>query len=547
MVFRFLPISDVQAEINDNGQTHIGFIETDHSTTNLQETPKDTTYAASLIWNGRHVSVTSTSGGLNNALPETRPKGTNEWDLFSTRSDTKIDFSFASGPEFEIVNVTEQQRADADEVDFNSQQIYGNLSMLGLHLYAGRNIQDIRSVSAFVERGKGSFQTRLSGQTYQAVYTDSSTSYAANIFLDTLLDKSNGVGRFFADSFTSDQEWLRSVHLAKKFLQDNNLPCENDGPIQLFMDGVIADRVPWRTFWMENAPFSLLELARKNGRDTLIPAIPALSSGLAAESNGIPVELKISALYTTGNILEGSYKEEFLDYGSGTQDMIATVVYRDQGAASNEVFSTNRSVTVKRKEAKPATSIEQTFDGSQFITQRHQAILFGKLMVNQRHFTKKAIEFKTTPKEAAIEPGSFIWVDIGMLRFDDYSIGVVMEGGELNVPLFFEGRSLLKDGSYTFLLYSPDVNDSGIATEEAITVTTASDGTLMSTLPSQYEGYMFVLGSQNNRKRVFRVNEIAIEEEGEVSVKAVEYPCFSHDGKLRASIADFRNEHFEVS
>ena len=553
MVFRFLPISDVQAEINDNGQTHIGFIETDHSTTNLQETPKDTIYAASLIWHGRHVSVTSTSGGLNNALPETRPKGTNEWDLFSTRSDTKIDFSFASGPEFEIVNVTEQQRADADEVDFNSQQIYGNLSMLGLHLYAGRNIQDIRSVSAFVERGKGSFRINLARRRsnqpirYEAVYTDSSTSYAANIFLDTLLDKSNGVGRFFADSFTSDQEWLRSIHLAKEFLQDNNLPCENDGPIQLFMDGVIADRVPWRTFWMENAPFSLLELARKNGRDTLIPAIPALNSGRAAESTGIPVELKISALYTTGNILEGSYKEEFLDYGSGTQDMIATVVYRDQGAASNEVFSTNRSVTVKRKEAKAATSIEQTFDGSQFITQREQAILFGKLMVNQRHFTKKAIEFKTTPKEAAIEPGSFIWVDIGMQRFDNYSIGVVMENGQLNIPLFQEGESFLKDGDYTFLLYSPDVNDSALSTVEAVSVSTAEDGKIFAALPSQYEGFMFVLGSQNNRKRVFRVNEIAIEEEGEVSIKAVEYPCFSHAGKLRASIADFRQEHFEVS
>ena len=546
MVFRFLPISDVQAEINDNNQTHIGFIETDHSTSNFHRTSEDSTYSGSLIWHGRHVSVTA-SEGLNNALPETRPKGTNEWDLFSTRSDTKIDFSFGSGPEFEIVNVTEQQRGKAAEVEFNENQLYGNLSMLGLHLYAGRNIQDIRSVTAFVERGKGSFRTLVSGQTYQASYTDSSTSYASDIFLDTLLDKTNGVGRFFASSFTTDQTWLKSLHDAKNFLRSNHLPTKDGGTIQLFMDGVIADRVAWRAFWMENAPFSLLELARKNGRDTLVPAIPVESSGRAAEESGVPVELKIAALYTTGNILEGSYKEEFLDFGSGTQDMIATVVYRDQGAATSQVFSTNRSVTVKRKEAKEGTSIEQTFDGSQFITQREQAIMFGKLMVNQRHFIKKAIEFKTTPKEAAIEPGSFIWVDIGMQRFDDYSIGVVMEGGELNIPLLTTGESALKDGNYTFLLYSPDVSDADLSTETSITVTTAADGTINSTLPSKYDGYMFVLGSQNNRKRVFRVNEIAIEEEGEVAVKAVEYPCFSQDGKLRASIADFRNDNFDFS
>ncbi len=134
-----------------------------------------------------------------------------------------------------------------------------------------------------------------------------------------------------------------------------------------------------------------------------------------------------------------------------------------------------------------------------------------------------------------------------MQRFDDYSIGVVMKGGELNIPLLTTGESALKDGNYTFLLYSPDVSDADLSTETSITVTTSADGTISSTLPSKYDGYMFVLGSQNNRKRVFRVNEIAIEEEGEVAIKAVEYPCFSHDGKLRAEIADFRNDNFDFS
>jgi hypothetical protein len=58
---------------------------------------------------------------------------------------------------------------------------------------------------------------------------------------------------------------------------------------------------------------------------------------------------------------------------------------------------------------------------------------------------------------------------------------------------------------------------------------------------------MFVMGSQKPQKRVYRVTELSIEEEGEVTVKALEYPCFESGGQLRAHIADFRAGNFLVS
>ena len=64
---------------------------------------------------------------------------------------------------------------------------------------------------------------------------------------------------------------------------------------------------------------------------------------------------------------------------------------------------------------------------------------------------------------------------------------------------------------------------------------------------SGYTGWMFVMGTQKPQKRVYRVTELAIEEEGEVSVKALEYPCFESGGQLRARIADFRASNFTVS
>ena len=55
------------------------------------------------------------------------------------------------------------------------------------------------------------------------------------------------------------------------------------------------------------------------------------------------------------------------------------------------------------------------------------------------------------------------------------------------------------------------------------------------------------MGNEKPNKRVFRVTELEIEGDGELSVKAVEYPCFESSGKIRAEIADFRSDKFEVS
>jgi len=301
------------------------------------------------------------------------------------------------------------------------------------------------------------------------------------------------------------------------------------------MDGVIADAGSWRSFWIENAPFSLLELARKNGADTLIPAIPVTGAGKAAENDGKPVPLKISALFTPGNILEDSFKEEFLNYGSGTEELIATVIYRQTN--SEDVFSVNKAVEVRRKDIKDNQAVRQTFDASQFVTQKEQAIMFGKLLVNQRKWIRRGIEFRTFPSEAAIEPGAFIYVDIGLKDWDNYSTGVVMGGGVLNSPI----KDQISDGTYSFLFYD---TEKGTENEGTYSVS----GNVVSGLPSSHGGRMFVMGIEKPSKRVYRVTEVAIEEEGEVSVKALEYPCFTEgDNEPRARIADFRKGNFDIS
>jgi hypothetical protein len=511
--FRFEPVFDMQAEYFQRPFTKYAFIE------NTDQIKTVTEGSSVFFWYGKTVGV-DTFAGYYPDENERGPIRTNEWDMFSVNSDTQIQFSFESGPEIALTAVTEQQS------DSSYGNKYNGMTMMGVGVFAGRGIQDLRSISTLVTNGK------LCRTVENPNAATASSSYAPDIFVDTIKDAENGIAKY-VDTIDID---TTSLQQAKNFCIGNNLPRQEEGgAINLFMDGIIADVGSWREFWVNNAPFSLLELARKNGKDTLVPALPCNSAGLAADNNGVPVEVPISALFTTGNILEDSYKEEFLNYGTATEDIIASVIYREYN--DKEIFSTKQSVDVHRNdpEFSASSAIRETFDLSQFVTQREQAIMFGKLLCNQRRYIRKGIEFRTFPSEAVIEPGDFVFVDIGLQDWDRYSAGVVMENGELNTPL----SDAPINGTYEFLFYNPATGD--VKKRSSVTVTNND------TAFNAFAGYMFVMGIEKPQKRVYRVTEIAIEEEGEVAIKAIDYPCFVESGRLCARIADFRASNFAVS
>ena len=497
--FKIEPIGDIGAELQDSGQTEMAFIE------NAGRVQPYDHAGSQFAWTGSLVPISD--GRIKDALRERGPIYTNEWDLFSVRSDSQVQFSFDGGPEFRITSVTEQQ---AESIAGK----YANLSMMALGVFSGRGVQDLRSITAYVTQGKSSWI--VNETTGARTYSADSTSFAPDIFADTILDTENGIGKF---AKSEGIDW-NGVAAAKRFCKNNGLGC------QLFMDGVIAEQTPWRQFWAETAPFSLLEFARVGGRETLIPAVPVNAAGQANR------EVLVNALFTAGNVLEGSYKEEFIDYGSAVQDLIATVIYRE--TESQDVFPRNSSVTVSLKGVNPSIAVSQSFDISQFVTQRAQAILFAKLLCNQRRHIRRGIEFKTFPTDTPISPGAYIYVDIGLNTWERVSSGLIMQGGELNAPLL-QG---IPNGSYSVLAYKGNTSPVSLA---GIAV---SNGVAAALAP--YAGYMFVLGAQSNKKRVFRVTEVQMDEEGEVTIKAMEHPCEDSGGKLLSRIANFSDSLFDV-
>jgi len=430
------------------------------------------------------------------------PSELDEWGLFSMRSDTQLSFSFDNGPELEIKAVTEQ----STEAFSNYPSLYNNLTMLGFNIYSGQGVQDLRSMSVFVNRGKLVRQLNDDGS-YSGT-PNVATSYAPEIFLDTIIDTVDGIGQYAKVAGID----LVALAKAKRFCQRNNL----------FFDGVIAEPTSWRQFWAETAPFSLLELGRIGGKETLIPAVPCDNAG------NITRTVPITAMFTAGNILEDSYKEEFIDYGSSVQDLIATIIYRN--TERDGVFPRNASVDVSLTGTTEATAIRQTFDLSQYVTNRSQAIMYAKLLCQQRRHIRRNVEFRTFPTDSPLTPGAYIYVDIGQQDWQSIYSGQVENGGALNIPL----AETVPNGTYSVLLYR-----SG----QAVISTSASiSGNVASSLAG-YEGWLFVLGTAVKAKRVFRIVEVQMDEEGEVSVRATEHPC---DTSGQSLIADFSDGLFTV-
>jgi hypothetical protein len=495
--FRFEPIADTAAEMRTYGSVDFAYIENSGPVRTIAAPA-----GGSFTFRGKLRSRDGYVAPINN-----NPSELDEWGLFSMRSDTQLAFSFDNGPELEIKAVTEQ----STEPFANYPGLYTDLSLFGFNIYSGQGVQDLRSMTVFVKRGKLVRQLNDDG-TYSSTPTVA-TSLAPEVFLDTILDPANGIGRYAKVAGID----LKALALAKRFCTRN----------RLFFDGVIADPTSWRQFWSEVAPYSLLELGRIGGKETLVPAVPCDNAG------NITRAVPITALFNQGNILEDSYKEEFIDYGSSVQDLIATVIYRD--TEIDGVFPRNSSVEISRVGVTEADAVRQTFDLSQFVTRRDQAIKYGKLLCNQRRYVRRAIEFSTFPTNSVLSPGAYIYVAIGQNQWDNVMTGVVESGGVLNVPL---SGGTINGSGYTALLYTPGA---GVSTVSGVSVNNG-----IATALATYAGQLFVLGSTVTRKRVFRITEVQMDEEGEVSVKAIEHPCEESGTSTLSLIADFNDAQFTV-
>jgi hypothetical protein len=447
------------------------------------------------------------------------PKDTSEFDLFNYDAFTNSTFAFDRSPEITITAVNEQT---IEPWSSYSPNLYRRLSNFALHINSGPGTQNIRDVTVWVEEGKLLRPLSADASIYNSDTAVNalarstptvSSSFAPDIFLDTILDGTNGIGKYAS---------LHSVDVVQ--LAQSKQFCVRN---KFFMDGLIGDARAWREFWAQVAPFSLLELGKIGGKETLVPALPYVES-----TGRMTRAISITALFNQGNILEDTFKEEFIDYGASTQDVIVTVIYRD--VERNGIFPRNNSVEVRRTDTRESNAIRETIDASQFVTTRRQAIVLGKFLSQTRRYTRRAIEFMTFPTEAFVMPGSYVYVETSNNQWDGIYTGRIESGGVLNVPL-----QVVPDGTYSVLTYG---STDGTRPFKEVVITDGAAPALASRT-----GDLFVLGQAVRSKRVFRVTEVTMEEEGETTIRAVEHPCDANDQSLIAEgIASYADGIFTI-
>ena len=386
---------------------------------------------------------------------------------------TQLTKSNESGPEHEIVYVNEY-------ISNESLAQYDDMSTIGLTLKSTGEISGVEQLRIWSATGIP--VTRL-------IEGDNKPS---NLFADLvfylLKNKSQGVGNVVPAELV-DEDSLRAT---ARFLRAN----------KIFYDGVVEDSESFRTFIYDNAPLQLCSFTIKNGRFGMIPALPVDSND---EISLQPIT--VEQIFTAGNIIENSLQLQYIDV-SQRSNIRALVTWR---VTVNNDLPYQASALMHWSDfgVNERNTTEQSFDLSEFCTNREQALRTARFLLSVRRRVTKTVSFKTVPDALGVQPGSYIRVITEASTYSSTANGSITDAGTL------VSITSIEDGEYDALLYNP-------TTEEVVeTIITVADNTVSD---SQYHGSLFTLLSGSTDYSVYQIESLNLEEDGLVSISAVEVP-----------------------
>ncbi len=381
-----------------------------------------------------------------------------------------------NNPEHEIVYVNEY-------ISNETPAEYYALSTMALSVKSSGQVNSIGQIRAWVPTGIA---------VYRLIEQDRNPS---NLFADLvyylLTSKSQGVGNIIPIELV-DTEALTTT---ARFLRAN----------RIFFDTVIEDSQSLRSFIYDNAALQLCNFTVKNGRFGLTPALP-YDSNYQISAQPIAVE----QIFTAGNIIEDSLNVQYIDISSRTF-FRALVSWR---VTVENDLPTTASALVDWQDVPEGlrASTQQTFDLSEFCTNRAQALLTARFLLSIRRRVTHTVSFKTVPDALGIQPGSYIRVITTATTYSASANGAITDAGTL------VSVSTVEDGTYTAVVYNPSTSE---VLERSITISgdTVTD-------PALY-GCLFTLLSTNTSKGIYQVEQLTLDDDGLINVSAVEVPVDS--------------------
>ena len=399
---------------------------------------------------------------------------------------TERETSNSSGPEHSIQYVNEFV-AQAPVPQFD------RLTTCGLALRASKTFSSLDQVRVWLKSGV---------EVERFHPSEAGTIGPSNMFPDLLYflltDVKSGVGKLFAKDLIDQESFARSC----QFLRTN----------KLFYNGAISDVINLRSFAADTAPQLLLNFVIANGKIGLEPAVPVTPAGTISSA---PVP--ISAIFTGGNIFDGTYEMQYLP-AETRRNFIANVVWRKE---TPNKFPETQTLTMRWNESGGENYPMESIDLSNFCCSEEHAKLVAILQLSLRRRTTHSVSFQTSPYGLALAPGDYIRVDTVASPYQSANNGIIESDGTI-----ISAVALVDGTVYPIFYYRRDMEEIAEASMEV------EDG--KATDPSLFDS-VFTLQYQARGIGVYQVMELTLEEEGPVTIKATEHPVDGNGSSLIAA------------
>jgi len=381
-----------------------------------------------------------------------------------------------SGPEHQIVYVNECLSNET------LAEYYG-MSTLGFTVKSSGQLGGIGQIRAWVPTGIS---------VYRLIERDNRPS---NLFADLvyylLTSKSQGVGNVVPTELID----VESLTTTAQYLRAN----------KIFFDGVVEDSDSLRSFLYDNAALQLCNFTIKNGRFGMMPALPYDSSYQISTT-----PIAIEQIFTSGNIIQDSLQVQYID-AAQRANFRALVTWR---VTVENDLPTQASALVDWADIPEGSrsTTQQTFDLTDFCTNRAQALKTARFLLSIRRRVTHTVSFKTVPDALGIQPGSYIRVITEATTYSATNNGGITDAGTL------VSVTSIANGSYDALIYNPTTS---AVTEQRITI---QNNTVTNTA---LRGCLFTLLSLQTSASVYQVEQLTLDEDGLVNISAVEVPVDS--------------------
>ena len=420
-----------------------------------------------------------------------------------------------SGPEHEVSYVNEY-------IVNETLAKYDDMTTVGFTVKSSGEISGVEQLRINTPDGISVTRLRFGLRPVRAIKTASNNF--ADLVYYLLTDKKQGVGSTVPEELID----VTSLETTADFLYNN----------QIFFDGVLEDSESFRSFLYDTAPLLLCTFTIKNGKFGMQPAVPFFKTAMRDSSDNIytyvggkinaTTPLKIDQIFTAGNIIEDTLELQYIDISQRT-NIRAAVTWR---VTDQNDLPYQASALVHWADLQNADSTEQSFDLSEFCTNRRQALMTAKFLMSTRRRITKTISFKTTPEQLTIEPGSYIRVMTEASVYNADANGKIGDAG--NVTSFVD----IEDGTYDALLYG-SADQEVIEAEITITNNIVED--------SRFYGYLFSLLTRETDYSAYQIDSLNLDENGLVAVTAVEVPTDENGHSIIAKdVLDVSDDIFTV-